>query len=240
MIEETLSPTWDELLVFGKVVVHGRREDIKRAPPLVTIEIYDHDKVSSCSPAPVTTSLLQFNKAEFIGRTTATATVHLDEDMVLCRYLLQDRYVKYIYDVLARSISVPIIVRCHFAPGARNNIVIPAIRGHAAAGLLPASESPVVPRHAGRGGCRWVARLSEAAPCCLTVPAPGELLAAFEMFELVAAGGGGGGPGRLPELPNVKEESVGRADTGPVLPLPPAIRPKLVKYRSELLRAALC
>ena len=43
--------------------------------------------------------------------------------------------------------------------------------------------------------------------------------------------------GRLPELPNVKEESVGRADTGPVLPLPPAIRPKLVKYRSELLRA---
>ena len=93
MIEETLSPTWDELLVFGKVVVHGRREDIKRAPPLVTIEIYDHDKVSSCSPAHLTSSLLQFNKAEFIGRTTATATVHLDEDMVLssCRYLLHDR-----------------------------------------------------------------------------------------------------------------------------------------------------
>ena len=68
---------------------------------------------------------------------------------------------------------------------------------------------------------------------------PGELLAAFEMFELVAAGGGGGGGGggRLPDLPNVKEESVGRADTGPVLPLPPAIRPKLVKYRSALLRA---
>ena len=72
-------------------------------------------------------------------------------------------------------------------------------------------------------------------------PVPGELLAAFEMFELVAAGcgggGGGGGGGRLPDLPNVKEESVGRADTGPVLPLPPAIRPKLVKYRSALLRA---
>ena len=70
-------------------------------------------------------------------------------------------------------------------------------------------------------------------------PVPGELLAAFEMFELVAVGGGGGGGGggRLPDLPNVKEESVGRADTGPVLPLPPAIRPKLVKYRSELLRA---
>ena len=45
MIEETLSPTWDELLVFPRLVVHGRREDIKRTPPLVTIEIYDYDKV---------------------------------------------------------------------------------------------------------------------------------------------------------------------------------------------------
>ena len=45
MIDETLSPTWDELLVFPRLVVHGRREDIKRTPPLVTIEIYDYDKV---------------------------------------------------------------------------------------------------------------------------------------------------------------------------------------------------
>ena len=46
VIDETLSPTWDELLVFPRLVVHGRREDIKRTPPLVTIEIYDYDKVS--------------------------------------------------------------------------------------------------------------------------------------------------------------------------------------------------
>ena len=45
VIDETLSPTWDELLVFPRLVVHGRREDIKRTPPLVTIEIYDYDKV---------------------------------------------------------------------------------------------------------------------------------------------------------------------------------------------------
>ena len=45
VIEETLSPTWDELLVFPRLVVHGRKEDIKRTPPLVTIEIYDYDKV---------------------------------------------------------------------------------------------------------------------------------------------------------------------------------------------------
>ena len=45
VIDETLSPTWDELLVFPRLMVHGRREDIKRTPPLVTIEIYDYDKV---------------------------------------------------------------------------------------------------------------------------------------------------------------------------------------------------
>ena len=46
VIDETLSPTWDELLVFPRLMVHGRREDIKRTPPLVTIEIYDYDKVT--------------------------------------------------------------------------------------------------------------------------------------------------------------------------------------------------
>ena len=47
VIDETLSPTWDELLVFGKLLVYGRKEDIKRRPPLVTVEIYDYDKVGS-------------------------------------------------------------------------------------------------------------------------------------------------------------------------------------------------
>ena len=47
VIDETLSPTWDELLVFPRLMVHGRREDIKRTPPLVTIEIYDYDKVTT-------------------------------------------------------------------------------------------------------------------------------------------------------------------------------------------------
>ena len=51
----------------------------------------------------------------------------------------------------------------------------------------------------------------------------GELLAAFEMFEL------GGEFEKLPELPNVKE--VISADFGPSLPVPPHIRPSLVKYR---------
>ena len=47
MIDETLSPTWDELLVFEEVLVYGRREDIKTNPPTVIIEIYDQDKVKT-------------------------------------------------------------------------------------------------------------------------------------------------------------------------------------------------
>ena len=47
VIDETLSPTWDELLVFEEVLVYGRREDIKANPPSVIIEIYDQDKVIS-------------------------------------------------------------------------------------------------------------------------------------------------------------------------------------------------
>ena len=45
VIEETLSPTWDELLVFDEVLVYGRREDIKANPPSIIIEAYDQDKV---------------------------------------------------------------------------------------------------------------------------------------------------------------------------------------------------
>ena len=37
---------------------------------------------------------------------------------------------------------------------------------------------------------------------------------------------------KIPDLPNVKDEI---SDLGPVLPVPPSIRPKLVKYRLEVL-----
>ena len=45
VIEETLSPTWDELMVFDEVLVYGRREDILANPPSIIIETYDQDKV---------------------------------------------------------------------------------------------------------------------------------------------------------------------------------------------------
>lgn len=47
VIDETLSPTWDELLVFDEILVYGTREEIKNEPLTIIIEIFDQDKVVS-------------------------------------------------------------------------------------------------------------------------------------------------------------------------------------------------
>jgi hypothetical protein len=52
----------------------------------------------------------------------------------------------------------------------------------------------------------------------------GELLAAFEMFEM----GGGEGSALLPALPQEKEGQM--EGVGPILPVPPEITPTHVKY----------
>lgn len=65
VIEETLSPTWDELLVFEEVLVFGARDEIRRDPPTIVIEIFDQDKVG---------------KSEFIGRAVARPRVMLSGD----------------------------------------------------------------------------------------------------------------------------------------------------------------
>ncbi|KAK5642921.1 hypothetical protein RI129_009088 [Pyrocoelia pectoralis] len=65
VIDETVSPTWDELLVFDEILIYGTSEDIQRDPPSVIIEIFDQDKVG---------------KSEFIGRTMAKPHVKLRDD----------------------------------------------------------------------------------------------------------------------------------------------------------------
>lgn len=47
MIDETLSPTWDEMLVMDDILVYGTKEEIKEQPPMVVIEIFDQDNVVS-------------------------------------------------------------------------------------------------------------------------------------------------------------------------------------------------
>ncbi|XP_014369899.2 otoferlin-like [Papilio machaon] len=65
VIDETLSPTWDELLVFNDILLFSSIEHIKTDPPTIVIEIFDQDKVG---------------KSEFIGRTIARPSIKAFED----------------------------------------------------------------------------------------------------------------------------------------------------------------
>ena len=84
VIEETLSPTWDELLVFDEVLVYGRREDIKANPPSIIIETYDQDKVRGGAKESLIISISsQVGKAEFLGRSTGKPHVYLEEEVII-------------------------------------------------------------------------------------------------------------------------------------------------------------
>uniref|UniRef100_A0A8C1QYP5 Otoferlin n=1 Tax=Cyprinus carpio TaxID=7962 RepID=A0A8C1QYP5_CYPCA len=56
VLNETLCPTWDQLLVFDNVELYGEAGELRDDPPIIVIELYDQDTVG---------------KAEFIGRTFA-------------------------------------------------------------------------------------------------------------------------------------------------------------------------
>ena len=49
VVEETLSPTWDEMLIFNEVVLFGQIEELKQDPPTLVIELFDQDRVVSVS-----------------------------------------------------------------------------------------------------------------------------------------------------------------------------------------------
>ncbi|KAM5305508.1 LOW QUALITY PROTEIN: fer-1-like protein 4 [Glossophaga mutica] len=68
VLEQTLSPPWDELLVFDQLIVDGRREHLPQEPPLVIINVFNHNKFVR-SPPPM-----------FLGRALAAPKVKLLED----------------------------------------------------------------------------------------------------------------------------------------------------------------
>lgn len=106
VLEQTLSPLWDELLVFNQLIVDGRREHLHQEPPLVVVNVFDHNKFvsvawalhGSCSrvpplfvlmPPPLAPELLLFLSAlscslqgppVFLGRALAAPRVKLIED----------------------------------------------------------------------------------------------------------------------------------------------------------------
>ncbi|XP_068632419.1 otoferlin-like [Battus philenor] len=65
VIDETLSPTWDELMVIDDILLYSSIEQIKSDPPTIVIEIFDQDKVG---------------KSEFIGRTIARPAIKAFQD----------------------------------------------------------------------------------------------------------------------------------------------------------------
>lgn len=44
-MEETLSPTWCELLLYDQVLMEGSKDDFREDPPVVIINIYDYNKL---------------------------------------------------------------------------------------------------------------------------------------------------------------------------------------------------
>ena len=44
-MSETLSPTWDQTLVFHDIVLHADGAVVAKNPPVVIIEIFDFDKI---------------------------------------------------------------------------------------------------------------------------------------------------------------------------------------------------
>uniref|UniRef100_A0AC11B0N8 Uncharacterized protein n=1 Tax=Ovis aries TaxID=9940 RepID=A0AC11B0N8_SHEEP len=65
VLEQTLSPLWNELLVFDQLIVDGRREHLQDEPPLVIVNVFDHNK---------------FGPDVFLGRALAAPRVKLMED----------------------------------------------------------------------------------------------------------------------------------------------------------------
>ena len=45
VIEETLSPTWDEMLIIHEVTMYGLMQEIAESPPTIIVEVFDQDKV---------------------------------------------------------------------------------------------------------------------------------------------------------------------------------------------------
>lgn len=64
-LEETLSPMWTEMLLFDQILIEGSKEELKKDPPLIIINIYDFDS---------------FGSPEFLGRAFAVPSIKLQEE----------------------------------------------------------------------------------------------------------------------------------------------------------------
>ncbi|XP_041877663.1 fer-1-like protein 4 isoform X1 [Corvus kubaryi] len=65
MLEETLSPTWNELLLFDQLIIDGKKEELKTETPIIIINLFSHNK---------------FGSPEFLGQAFAVPQVKLVDE----------------------------------------------------------------------------------------------------------------------------------------------------------------
>ncbi|KAM6242733.1 fer-1-like protein 4 isoform 3-T3 [Spheniscus humboldti] len=65
MLEETLSPMWNELLLFDQLIVDGKKEELKTETPIIIINLFSHNK---------------FGSPEFLGHAFAVPQVKLVDE----------------------------------------------------------------------------------------------------------------------------------------------------------------
>ncbi|KAI4874062.1 hypothetical protein NFI96_018466, partial [Prochilodus magdalenae] len=65
IINQTLTPTWNQMLIMDKLFLYGMLSDLQQEPPLITIEVYDDDALG---------------KPEYLGSTVAIPVVKLAEE----------------------------------------------------------------------------------------------------------------------------------------------------------------
>ncbi|XP_010215004.1 PREDICTED: fer-1-like protein 4 [Tinamus guttatus] len=62
ILEETLSPMWNELLLFDQLIIDGKREELNTETPIVIVNLFNHNK---------------FGSPEFLGQAFAIPQVKL-------------------------------------------------------------------------------------------------------------------------------------------------------------------
>ncbi|KAM6053793.1 fer-1-like protein 4 isoform 3-T3 [Chlamydotis macqueenii] len=62
MLEETLSPMWNELLLFDQLIIDGKKDELKTETPIIIINLFSHNK---------------FGSPEFLGQAFAIPQVKL-------------------------------------------------------------------------------------------------------------------------------------------------------------------
>ncbi|NXO80047.1 FR1L4 protein, partial [Sitta europaea] len=65
MLEETLSPMWNELLLFDQLIIDGKKEVLKTETPIIIINLFSHNK---------------FGSPEFLGQAFAVPQVKLVDE----------------------------------------------------------------------------------------------------------------------------------------------------------------